>query len=127
MVIVSEPTLLLRGLKSSELACLLALTLAGEPVRVSWLGRVTGLSPHTLTSTLNTLQALGLAQDDGQRSGWHLAASLQEQLLARAEALPAAGECHGSSARRRQQSSLPGSPGGCRQPANIPRNRFPCQ
>ena len=66
-------------------------------MRVSWLGQVTGLSPHTLTSTLNTLQALGLAQDDGQRSGWHLVASLQEQLLARAEALPVTGECQGSS------------------------------
>lgn len=97
MVVVTEPILLLRALKSSELACLLALTLAGEPVRVSWLGRVTGLSPHTLTSALNTLQALGLAQDDGQRSGWHLAASLQEKLPARAESLPVAGECLDSS------------------------------
>jgi hypothetical protein len=93
MVVVTEPILLLRALKSSEMACLLALTLAGEPVRVSWLGRVTGLSPHTLTSALNTLQALGLAQDDGQRSGWHVAASLQVELPARAESLPVAGEC----------------------------------
>lgn len=125
MVIVTEPILLLRALKSSELACLLALTLADRPVRVSWLGRVTGLSPHTLTGALNTLQALGLAQDDGQRSGWHIAASLQEQLLARAETLPVAGECPDSSppgAGRKDacQRQLSAS-----TPSALPKNEMP--
>ena len=92
MVVVGDVSMLLRALKGPELACLFAIMMSPEPAKVCWLETVTGLSAHTVTGALNTLQALGLAQHNGRRSDWLPAGGFCKAFLKRAVEVPGAGE-----------------------------------
>lgn len=92
MVVVGDVSMLLRALKGPELACLFAIMMSPEPAKVCWLETVTGLSSHTVTDALNTLQGLGLAKHNGHRSNWLPAGGFCEAFLRRAVEGPGAGE-----------------------------------
>ena len=73
-----NPLRLVRQLKGAPLACLVSLSLAGQPVTARWLCAVTGYGAHAITTALEALETLGFAACNSHRSAWRLLAGVQQ-------------------------------------------------
>ena len=70
--------LALRALKGAPLSCLIALSMSGRPVGVTWLSTATGFEKKAVIAGLRVLESLSLAASSARYNGWQLTDEARE-------------------------------------------------